>query len=307
MRYYVSNIEWDTDGTPIEELDLPLEVVVDVDDDEEIADRLSDEYGFCVKAFRFNAEKHENVKRFAIVPVTQLPVDIIEAEDADDAMGWFAARMDGDMNMYFKAVPEETIHTSAELPKSSWMEAVVTAYSYDSPVVSFFKSQDAAIQYIKDSMYKELENDRENGYDGSILEYIEDELFGMRLTTRRRDGTTDVMSMVLAQSVWSGDEESHAEDKLPQMALWKKQCLNLSYDEFNDIVAKIYGYDVKAEFCMDGIWLSSDSGRETPDIDDDQFNEDLSEYFGVCVKSVHIDDLEPPTAWIVYQEAAANG
>lgn len=45
-------VDWDTDGTPIEDLGLPQKVVVpnhiEIDD---IADYLSDEYGFCVSSF----------------------------------------------------------------------------------------------------------------------------------------------------------------------------------------------------------------------------------------------------------------
>lgn len=48
-------IHWDTDGEPVENLDLPENFVMEVDDktninprDYDITDILSDEYGFCV-------------------------------------------------------------------------------------------------------------------------------------------------------------------------------------------------------------------------------------------------------------------
>ena len=48
------NIDWDTDG---EEIDLPTDVILTVDEDVEVdlegADLLSDEYGFCVNSFNF--------------------------------------------------------------------------------------------------------------------------------------------------------------------------------------------------------------------------------------------------------------
>lgn len=54
MRYAV-NIEWDTDGEPV---DLPNEVAIpDSVDDENIADFLSDEYEFCV--FTCEVEERE--------------------------------------------------------------------------------------------------------------------------------------------------------------------------------------------------------------------------------------------------------
>ena len=48
------NIDWDTDG---EEIDLPTDVILTVDEDVDVslggAGLLSDEYGFCVNSFNF--------------------------------------------------------------------------------------------------------------------------------------------------------------------------------------------------------------------------------------------------------------
>ena len=58
-RAYAVDIVWDTDGEDEEDLGLPSRVeipfFVDDDDDDEIADYLSDEYGYCV--FGFNIEQ----------------------------------------------------------------------------------------------------------------------------------------------------------------------------------------------------------------------------------------------------------
>lgn len=53
-RAYAVDIEWDTDGEQINNLPTRVEIPFFVDDDE-IADFLSDEYGYCV--FGFNIEQ----------------------------------------------------------------------------------------------------------------------------------------------------------------------------------------------------------------------------------------------------------
>jgi hypothetical protein len=51
-------IHWDTDGEPIENLDLPKNFTIEVDDrnsvdpkDFDVSNILSDEYGYCVDGF----------------------------------------------------------------------------------------------------------------------------------------------------------------------------------------------------------------------------------------------------------------
>lgn len=52
-KYKVTNIDWDVDyddefaDTP----NLPTEVIIEVEDEDDIADALSDEYGFCINGF----------------------------------------------------------------------------------------------------------------------------------------------------------------------------------------------------------------------------------------------------------------
>ena len=54
-RAYAVDIKWDTDGEDIKDLPERVEIPFFVDD-EEIADFLSDEYGYCV--FGFNIEQN---------------------------------------------------------------------------------------------------------------------------------------------------------------------------------------------------------------------------------------------------------
>lgn len=56
VKIYITDIDWDTDGESKEELGLPDVVVVTDDiDEDDIADMLSDEYGFCVNSFSIEA------------------------------------------------------------------------------------------------------------------------------------------------------------------------------------------------------------------------------------------------------------
>ena len=56
IKCVVTNIDWDTDGEEIKE--LPANVTLELEDldglgvsDEDVADELSDRYGFCVNSF----------------------------------------------------------------------------------------------------------------------------------------------------------------------------------------------------------------------------------------------------------------
>lgn len=56
VKIYITDIDWNTDGESKEELGLPDVVVVTDDiDEDDIADMLSDEYGFCVNSFSIEA------------------------------------------------------------------------------------------------------------------------------------------------------------------------------------------------------------------------------------------------------------
>ena len=62
-KYVVSNIDWDVDYA--EELnDLPTTCVIDAIDEDDIADALSDKYGFCVYGFCINLRKSPKIFGF---------------------------------------------------------------------------------------------------------------------------------------------------------------------------------------------------------------------------------------------------
>ena len=55
-KYIVSNIDWDVDSA--EDLnDLPTTCIIDAFDEDDIADALSDKYGFCVNGFSIKKKK----------------------------------------------------------------------------------------------------------------------------------------------------------------------------------------------------------------------------------------------------------
>ena len=59
MKYHVFNISWDIEDSIDENnaeeiLDLPIDLIINVDDEDEIADALSDYYGYCVYSFDYN-------------------------------------------------------------------------------------------------------------------------------------------------------------------------------------------------------------------------------------------------------------
>jgi len=57
VKCVITNIDWDTDGEKIKELPKDVTFEMDYDDeygaelDQEVADELSDRYGFCVNTF----------------------------------------------------------------------------------------------------------------------------------------------------------------------------------------------------------------------------------------------------------------
>ena len=55
----VTDIVWDTDG---ENVELPTEVEIPNDiEEDEIADYLSDEYGWCIESFNVNARRNDHI------------------------------------------------------------------------------------------------------------------------------------------------------------------------------------------------------------------------------------------------------
>lgn len=216
---------------------------------------------------------------------------------------WEISKKDADS--FFDMTNEATwpVFAANEKSEPTFLEAVITTYSYDSPTVFFLESQEEAIQYIKKSMQRELEIDHENGHNDSTLEEMEDELFGMRLLTPQKDGTVDEMCMILAQSVLGNAKPAARPKKykLPQIKRWKKNCLCMSADEFDDICVKLYGADVLTHYDMDGLWVETKEDETVSDVDP-HLIEDLTEYLGLNVTSVHIDDCDNVGVWIAYEE-----
>jgi len=54
MRIKTTNINWDTDEHKV---DLPQQVELEVDHEDEIADKLSDEYGWCIYGLAYEIIK----------------------------------------------------------------------------------------------------------------------------------------------------------------------------------------------------------------------------------------------------------
>jgi hypothetical protein len=54
MKIKTTNINWDTDGHKV---DLPQQVVLEVDNEDEIADKLSDQYDWCIHGLAYEIIK----------------------------------------------------------------------------------------------------------------------------------------------------------------------------------------------------------------------------------------------------------
>ena len=121
----------------------------------------------------------------------------------------------------------------------------------------------------------------------------------------------DVITLLYNQKVY-GEDELYAEfadvikvgleanKKIKNTKDWQlKKCIFLSDNEFETIMQKSFGDDVRVEFSSDGIWVDSDS-RDTI-ISTDEINDRLSNYYGVTVTSVHIDDYDEVGVWVCYK------
>jgi hypothetical protein len=55
MKFKVTDIKWNTESDGVvrtaEELRLPLETVIEADEEDDVADELSDKFGFCILSF----------------------------------------------------------------------------------------------------------------------------------------------------------------------------------------------------------------------------------------------------------------
>lgn len=62
MNYLLTNIEWDTDGVDPDELELPTELSINlendgIDDLDNVSDWLSDKYGWTVNGYSCDANE----------------------------------------------------------------------------------------------------------------------------------------------------------------------------------------------------------------------------------------------------------
>ena len=70
-----------------------------------------------------------------------------------------------------------------------------------------------------------------------------------------------------------------------------KKCIFMDYDMFKQEAKKIFGNNVVVECDYEGISIDYDGN----------ILEALSEYYGVEVTSIHIDDCDIIGVWIVYR------
>lgn len=76
MQFKATNIKWDTDGEDVEELGLPTETLIEADDEFEVADALSDKFGWCVSdldvtthfivAYRIEGDPEDEMRFFPV-------------------------------------------------------------------------------------------------------------------------------------------------------------------------------------------------------------------------------------------------
>lgn len=60
MTYNIHNIEWDATESDVEANGLPSDCIIEVDWPSDIADELSDIYGFCVNGFTYDDFDYED-------------------------------------------------------------------------------------------------------------------------------------------------------------------------------------------------------------------------------------------------------
>ena len=78
-----------------------------------------------------------------------------------------------------------------------------------------------------------------------------------------------------------------------------RQCLFLKHTKFSQLISELTDGTVLCRFPIDGIEYESIG---TKNYEDNDINYLLSEYFGIKVKSVHIDDNELDIGvWIHYE------
>ena len=78
----------------------------------------------------------------------------------------------------------------------------------------------------------------------------------------------------------------------------KKNALLTTTCRFDKVLSEISNGEIRASYCLDGIWYESDTIADA-----DAFVRDkLSEYLGVNVTSIHLDDCDLIGVWIIYKD-----
>lgn len=80
-----------------------------------------------------------------------------------------------------------------------------------------------------------------------------------------------------------------------------KKALCLSESRFNNVLERVSGGKIRAEYCLDGIIFNTTNDETIEDVDAIVLKK-LSEYFGVTVTSVHMDDYDDIGVWVIYTE-----
>lgn len=74
----VTNIDWDTDGEDVD--DLPNSLIFEFEDEEYIADVLSDHYGWCINSFDYESGSAVDLERFKEICSTDLIVPMVDGK-----------------------------------------------------------------------------------------------------------------------------------------------------------------------------------------------------------------------------------
>lgn len=85
----------------------------------------------------------------------------------------------------------------------------------------------------------------------------------------------------------------------------QKTCIFLSLEEYEKVLANIFGVTVIVHTDLDGIWYETAPSRADMIADDfeNDINKHLAEYYDVKeVTSVHADDCDEVGIWIAYKE-----
>ena len=80
-------------------------------------------------------------------------------------------------------------------------------------------------------------------------------------------------------------------------------CKVVSAPDFRELLNKIYGTTVYADFSLDGLYIDEPDDPEEGPVDIESLHDRLAKELGVQeVKSIHLDDEEPVNVWLEYSD-----